>query len=204
MRRLLALLGLLVALASPAGAVPQGGSGELPSPFDGTGGGLAGKLLVASPRMPANFFAGTVILLGRHDDQGAFGLVVNRRAGTLEGKDKDADAPPLPWPLQIGGPVEPRLLFLLMTAETAPPSGLRVGGFALANPEPYLAGGEGAPAPPRKAMLLMGYAGWAAGQLEEEIRRGDWLVVDADEHLVFDGSDADKWRHALGRRGEDL
>jgi putative transcriptional regulator len=198
MRLLAALLGLLVVLAGPAGAVPQGGGADLPRT---EGGGLVGKLLVASPRLQG-FFAGTVILLARHDAEGAFGLVVNRRAGTLEGV---ADDKPAPFPLQIGGPVEPKLLFLLMTAEAAPKTALKVGtAFAVANPEPYLAGDGQAPPPPRKAMLLMGYTGWGPGQLDAEISSGDWEVIDADEHLVFDGSDADKWRRAIKAKGMDL
>ena len=56
-----------------------------------------------------------------------------------------------------------------------------------------IAAGEG----PRRSLLLFGYAGWAPGQLEHELKRDDWIAVKADEDLVFDSDDGTKWRRSL-------
>lgn len=188
--RLLILLWLVpMLLGAPAGAwdtaVPLGG--------------LGGKMLAASPKMTGGFFAETVILVCRHDAAGAFGLVVNKRAG--HAGEEQGSTPG--WPLHVGGPVEPQLLFMLMSAEAPPPGAMVVeGGYAVANPEPYLT--KGGAAAPRRGMLVMGYSGWAPGQLEAEMARGDWVPVEADEELVFGAKDDAKWRRAINKRGVDL
>jgi putative transcriptional regulator len=56
---------------------------------------------------------------------------------------------------------------------------------------------------PRRAMLALGYAGWGAGQLEQEIRQNVWLTVEADEALVFDDDHETKWTRALAKLGVD-
>jgi putative transcriptional regulator len=162
--------------------------------------GLAGRLLVASPRMPPNPFSETVILICSHDATGAFGLVVNRRAGHAEADGRDGGT--AGFTLRLGGPVEPKLLFLLMTAEAAPPEALSVpGGFAVGNPSPFLAGEL---QPPRRATLVVGFSGWDPGQLEAELRHGDWLVQDADEETVFGERDEAKWQRAVNTRKLEL
>ena len=182
MSRLLPLLLVLLLAALPAGAEEF----------------LSGKLLVASPHMPANPFAETVILVCSHDGQGAFGLVVNRSAGQAEADSHSGAGASPAFPLRLGGPVETKLLFLLMTAEAAPSDALMVpGGFAVGNPSAFLAGERPAP---RRASLMVGYAGWTAGQLEAELARGDWMVQDADEETVFGTRDDAKWRRAVTRR----
>ena len=163
---------------------------------------LAGRLLVAAPTMSANPFAHTVILVCGHGSDGAFGFIVNRRAGKIEATEGRKGLEGVP--VDMGGPVGPRLLFLLTRAEEAPPGAMVVGNrFAIGNPEPYFADTTGRPSP-SPAMLVVGYSGWGAGQLEAEIARGDWLVVDADDELVFSASDEAKWTEALKRRGSEL
>ena len=85
---------------------------------------LAGRLLVASPGMSPNLFSGTVVLVCSHDASGAFGFIVNRRAGKVEATDdrKGLDG----VPLELGGPVGNTLLFLLMKADDAPADAMRV------------------------------------------------------------------------------
>lgn len=161
---------------------------------------LAGRLLVASPRMPPNPFSETVILICSHDATGTFGLVVNRRAGHAEADGRDGGT--AGFPLRLGGPVESKLLFLLMTAEAAPPGAMAVpGGFAVANPSPFLAGEL---PPPRRASLVIGFFGWDPGQLKAEIQHGDWLIQDADEETVFGERDEAKWRRAVNTRKLEL
>jgi len=56
----------------------------------------------------------------------------------------------------------------------------------------------------RQSLLALGYAGWGAGQLEDEIARRDWLTIPEDAALVFDEDRETVWEHALARRGQDL
>ena len=163
---------------------------------------LAGHLLVASPAMASNPFAGTVVLICSHDGTGAFGFVINHRAGKVEASDdrKGLDG----VPVDVGGPVGPQLLFLLTRAKDAPVGAMVVANrFAIGSPEPYFADVAAHPKPD-PAMLVVGYSGWGAGQLEAEIEHGDWVVVDGDDDLVFDVADDAKWSQALKRRGLDL
>lgn len=172
---------------------------------------VAGRLLVASPRMPANFFSEAVILVLRHDDAGAFGVVVNRPGGTAEAAHafdhfgRTLDDPTLlaRLPLHRGGPVAATFATMLIDVESLAGNAMVAGRFALRSAAPVLADiakGKG----PRRAMLLMGYSGWAPGQLEHEVRRGDWAIVDADEDLVFGADDGAKWKRALARRSRAL
>jgi len=200
MRRLLLRVLVVLAVVAPVAAMAHGQNAEAevrdPPPS------LAGRLLVASPAMASTPFAGTVILVCSHDASGAFGFVVNRRAGAVEAT---ADRKGLAGvPVDMGGPVGPQLLFLLTRAEDAPKGAMLVANrFAIGNPEPYFADADTFPSP-APAMLVVGYSGWGGGQLEEEIERGDWLVVDADDDLVFTLSDDAKWARAIKRRGQDL
>ncbi|MBI3444855.1 MAG: YqgE/AlgH family protein [Magnetospirillum sp.] len=201
MRRARALL-LGLCLLIPAGVLARGQDAAEADIHHPPPPSLAGRLLVASPGMAPNLFSGTVVLVCSHDASGGFGFIVNRRAGKVEATEdrKGLDG----VPLELGGPVGNTLLFLLMKADDAPADAMRVAGrFAIGNPEPYFADAVGHPSP-NPSLLVAGYSGWGAGQMEEEIARGDWIVVDADDDLIFDASDEAKWLQALKRKGLDL
>lgn len=192
MRILLVLLLLILAPAAQAGQE------------------LTGRLLVASPDMPDNFFARSVVLILRHGEAGAFGVVVNRPGGetlaahalTHYGTQAERDALAR-VAIGIGGPVEPMTGYMLVNAEDATGRPLLAGRFALRSAAAVLRD-IGAGRPPRQALLLMGHSGWAPGQLEGEMARGQWIAVDADEELVFGKDHQSKWKRALGRRGVEL
>jgi putative transcriptional regulator len=102
-----------------------------------------------------------------------------------------------------GGPVELRLGFFLHTAEYATQATERIAGDIAMTPQPGvprvladLAHGAG----PRKSLFVLGYAGWAPGQLEGEIDQGSWITVPADPALLFDEDTARKWERATARR----
>ncbi len=173
---------------------------------------LAGQLLVAAPGMPDPRFAKTVIFMVRHDRNGAMGLVVNRVIGLgsaarlLEGagigaEDVDRDATVR---VHYGGPVEPRRGFVLHTSDYAEESTVavtdRVSITAAEHMLHAIAKGKG----PNRGFFAVGYAGWAPGQLEGELARKDWVVVPADDSLVFDTNMATKWRRAMDRHGIEL
>ncbi len=164
---------------------------------------LVGKLLVASPGIADGDFAGAVILIVAHTGDGALGLVVNRPLG---------DAPHGLLPSKrglrtrvfFGGPVELDREFVLHTSDYATEGTVRVGADFAVSSDPGIlediAKGKG----PRRSLLAVGYAGWDSGQVEEELMRHDWIVVDADETLVFANDIEGLWGHALARQGESL
>ncbi len=173
----------------------------------------AGQLLVAAPTMPDVRFAESVIYMVTHDGSGALGVIVNRPMGEvsladlLDGLGLQGEAVEGRLGVHYGGPVENDLGFVLYTSEGADLSDeftLGVaGGFALSQDVAMvraIAGGTG----PRLSMMVFGYAGWGPGQLESELQRHDWLVVPADDDMVFGAEYDSKWSRALERRGVDL
>ncbi len=172
--------------------------------------GLAGQFLVATDQMPDPRFSRTVIYMVRHDDTGALGVVVNRPLGdmrladVLERFGLEGQAASGSIRVHYGGPVDPGRGLVLHTADYAG-AGSQVieDGIAVTTHAEILdaiAHGKG----PRRSLLVLGYAGWAPGQLEGEIGRGGWISVVADEALLFDGDHERKWERAMARRRIDL
>ena len=171
---------------------------------------LTGQFLVAMPQMGDARFERTVIYLCAHTAEGAMGLVVNR---ALE----DVHLPDLLNQLNIpdtasaeairvhfGGPVETGQGFILHSADYVQDSTLMVGGgvglTATLDILKDIARGSG----PVQSLLALGYAGWGAGQLENEIQANGWLTVPADQALLFDHDLETKWERALAKIGVDI
>ena len=171
---------------------------------------LGGKLMVAMPGLSDPRFDRAVILICAHSDEGAMGLILNKPVPDLS-FDRLLDQLNLPRGaagrdirVHFGGPVERGRGFVLHSTDyTGGPATMRVaGGFGMTATLDVLeamANGAG----PRRALLALGYAGWAPGQLEGEIARNDWLTADAAEEVVFAADDAGKWRAALRQLGID-
>ena len=179
----------------------------MPDPFSLD---LTGKLLVAMPGMGDPRFDRSVIFVCAHSDEGAMGLIVNKPArdvdlgAVLEQLDIEVDPESRHMPVHVGGPVETSRGFVLhsteyhsrlKTLEVSESFGMTATMDVLED----IAAGEG----PRAALIVLGYAGWGAGQLEDEIASNGWLTVDAGEELVFDIGDDAKWAAALGTLGID-
>jgi putative transcriptional regulator len=168
---------------------------------------LTGQLLIAMPGMGDPRFAGAVILLCDHSDDGAMGLIVNKPVTELSFAELisqlgiEAMMPPK-IPILYGGPVETGRGFVLHSAEYGDAGDtLRVvGGFGMTATLDVLedlANGDG----PAQAVMALGYSGWAPGQLEAELGQNGWLTCDADAGIVF-GTDMDgKWEAALAKLG---
>jgi len=197
---------VLVAVALAAIAVTAGGSAQ---PGAGAG-SLAGQFLVATPEMQDPRFARTVIYMVRHDATGAQGLVVNRPlreiplALLLEQTGIESRGIEGTVRLHAGGPVDVLRIFVLHTADYMSEGTLPVkDGIALTFQPDILdaiARGKG----PRRALFAVGYAGWAPGQIEAEMKTGAWARASADEALIFDGDHDTKWDRAMARRKIDL
>jgi putative transcriptional regulator len=167
---------------------------------------LTGRFLVATEELGGPPFVHTVIYLILHDAGGAMGLIVNRPVGEvplarlLDSLGLDATGVSGNLRVHYGGPVEPARAFVLHTSDYTGPNtrAIRDGISLSADHEIFDVIGHGKG--PARSLFTFGYAGWAPGQLEDEIRRGSWFTVDADRALLFSEDDDRKWERATARR----
>jgi putative transcriptional regulator len=184
--------------------------GTSPSPIPAES-SLAGQLLVAMPQMADPRFARSVVYLCAHSVDGAMGLVVNRLIDSLSfenlleqiGVEQDGSAV-RDMPVHFGGPVESSRGFVLHSTDYVQDSTLviedEIALTATIDVLKAIARGDG----PRHRVLALGYAGWAAGQLDAEIQANGWLLVPADLELVFGLDNDTKWERAIAKIGIDL
>jgi putative transcriptional regulator len=164
-------------------------------------------LLVAMPQVLDPFFHKSVVLLLHHEDEGSFGFIINRATGIkvneiLQGMEvgwqggRDLVA-------YFGGPVQPQLGTVLFSPEEVEGDAATevIPGLALTQHIGDLA--QLAESPPDQFRLLLGYAGWGAGQLMEEILRNDWLTAPPKSDLIFAPDPEQVWGEALRSVGVD-
>jgi putative transcriptional regulator len=167
---------------------------------------LAGQFLVATPSVGDARFAGTVILMVRHDTSGAFGLVVNRAAGRgsaaklLEAVGIAAEGQGQ-IRVHYGGPVQSGSGFIVHTPDRRVEKTVAVTPSVAVTTDPAILKEIAAGVGPRQHFIAFGYAGWGPGQLEGEIARQAWVTAPADERIIFDDDMDTKWRRALEARG---
>ena len=172
---------------------------------------LTGRLLVAMPGIDDDRFRHAVILVCAHDDEHAMGLRLDQPAPgvTLSEVLEKLDAPVTDAMSErsvlIGGPVERERGFVLHTADwTSEDASLTFGdGLAVTGTRDALAAMSDPEDGPRQSILLLGYAGWGEGQLEEELSENVWLTADADPELIFDPDHESKWGRVLAGLGVD-
>lgn len=171
---------------------------------------LSGQLLVAMPHMQDPRFARTVIYLCAHSDDGAMGLVVNRLIDSmrfdalLDHLGLETANPHPDLPVHFGGPVESSRGFVLHSADLVQDSTLLIDDdvalTATTEMLKVIASGAG----PKRCVLALGYAGWGAGQLDREIQDNGWLLVPADDQLIFGLDNGAKWEGAMTKLGINL
>ena len=172
---------------------------------------LSGRLLAATPGLTDPNFARTVIYMVRHDSNGAFGLVINEPVAEVPLDRLLADSVPegkVPPDSSVlvhyGGPVQPGAAFILHSPEVMPAGSERIGAEIAISQNAKLLEDNAAGRGPKHLLFIRGYAGWAAGQLEGEIARGGWYVLDWDETLVFGSDHGSKWDRAIALSGLEL
>ncbi len=179
-------------------------------PATESAGSLTGQFLIASPDMGDPRFAHTVILMVKHEREGAFGIIINRPvterplAAILEAIG--TPEPDVQGSVRIysGGPVQTDIGFIVHTGdyrrvETIDVAG-RVAVTSNADVLRDIAHGRG----PAKSLIAFGYAGWGPGQLEGELARHDWFTAPLDLKLIFDADPATVWEEAMKRRTREL
>jgi len=163
---------------------------------------LVGQLLLDGGSLKGSYFNRSVVLICQHDEQGAFGLVLNR---PCESKVEDVIETGLPprlesLPLYVGGPVQANALSYLHTDVYVPHANVMTNlnlGHSL---EGLVELGESYSST-QKVRVFAGYAGWAAGQLEDEMKRQSWLTHPASLELVFDTPPRELWRLIMRQKG---
>ena len=178
---------------------------------------LDGQMLLAMPGMTDPRFTRSVIYLCAHSGDGAMGIVVNRKSRRVKFRDLlvqldvvgEDEAIRLPAraggvPVLRGGPVDTQRGFVLHSPdyaadETTMKIDADVSMTASVDILRAIAAGDG----PTRAVLALGYAGWSAGQLENEIQQNGWLNCPADEGLLFGEDYEGKYLRALAKLGVD-
>jgi putative transcriptional regulator len=179
---------------------------------------LDGQMLIAMPAMNDERFARTLIYVCAHSSEGAMGIVVNQRAQNIKFPDLLVQLEVIPASERIelptraedmevlkGGPVETGRGFVLHSADfiienSTLPIDEGICLTATLDILKAIAHGDG----PHEAVLALGYAGWAPGQLEQEIQQNGWLHCEADPELIFGTDIEGKYARALGKLGIDL
>lgn len=172
-------------------------------------GNLRNHLLIAMPGMSDPMFVNSITYICDHGADGAMGLVINRTMDlhlrdVFEQMELNADAGKGDWPILAGGPVNTERGFVLhptggewqSTLQVTPEVALTASRDII----DALAAGSG----PQSALFILGYAGWSAGQLEEEIKEDSWLIVPADLDLLFNTPIEQRWLAAAQRLGVDM
>jgi putative transcriptional regulator len=170
---------------------------------------LAPSFLLSMPQLVDPNFSRTVVLLCKHNEDGALGLVVNRPLVTTGRVTVNLD-PPVSTERElqvwVGGPVEPHRSWVLVGEEPDQEeevSGLRIADGLYLSTSPDLLRRLLEPSPPPLARLIVGYAGWGPGQLEAELEESAWLMSDVDRDLIFNTPSDKLWETAIRRLGAD-
>ena len=170
---------------------------------------LAPVFLVSMPQLTDPNFNRTVVLLCKHNDEGAFGLVVNRPLVTT-GRVVVNLEPPVSiereLEMWLGGPVEPQSSWMLVGDDLEEPASLGgmqiVEGLRLSTSRDRLRRLL-EPNPPPRTRLIVGYSGWGPGQLEAELEESAWLLSDVSRELIFGTPPELMWETAIRRLGAD-
>jgi putative transcriptional regulator len=170
---------------------------------------VAPVMLLAMPQVADPFFRKSVILLLAHQEEGSFGFIVNRTtdlrvAEILRDLEIEWGGDPADR-ARFGGPVQPQVGTVLFAAAgelpELPEASEVLPGIRLSQNLSELA--RLAERPPARLRLLLGYAGWGAGQLVSEIVRNDWLTAPVDHELIFGEPGEQTWERALRSVGVD-
>jgi len=191
---------LATVLAGSIFFVPPSEAGAQTTAHGGQAGLAEGKFLVADRSMADVRFQRAVILLVSYDNDGAMGLIVNlpttvklsRLFPGIKGLHKRTDH------VSIGGPVAGNQLFMLVKAASAPEGAYHIfKNTYLSTDLSLLEKISALPEKEGRFRVFAGYAGWAAGQLEREVARGEWHILTADEETLYDKDPSTIWEELI-------
>jgi len=174
---------------------------------------LANQFLVAMPALDDSYFSRSVIYICEHDDEGAMGLVINKSTDiaintvllemhiTDEDVDTEATVELDSNNVMSGGPVQTDRGFILHNGHNEWSSSLKLDDQINVTTSKDILENLATDAGPEKYLMTLGYAGWTAGQLEQELVDNTWLTIDASPDLIFDTPIEDRWEAAVQKLG---
>ena len=159
---------------------------------------LQGQLLLDGGKLHGSFFHRSVVLICQHDEEGAFGLILNRSSDSKVGQALVANLSETvkDQPLFVGGPVQPETLSFLHTDALVPEANVMLN-LNLSHSLDTLMDLSESSSSTQKLKVFAGYSGWTAGQLDQEMAREDWLVHPASLDLVFFPEPGQLWKAIL-------
>ena len=162
--------------------------------------------LIATEKMTDNRFSKTVIVMLESDENGAWGLTINKRLGTmpiallidpsLNTSEEREELFKINVPIFWGGPVDSKEIFVLHSNEYKSESTIKYQNISISQDYEILldiAKNKG----PKKSLVILGYSGWGKGQLEGEMERDHWILSDIDLDITFDEESKTKWNKAI-------
>lgn len=163
-----------------------------------------GSVLLSEPFMGDFYFGRSVILLAEHNEEGSFGLIVNKAVNTTFNKVLP-DFPAFNAPIYLGGPVEPNRLFMLHTMGNEISDSLEIldglywGGNMEDVKEMIVLNLMDA----TKIRFFAGYSGWGANQLESELKRNSWVITQATSEKLFSTAPEQLWEKLVKNLGSE-
>jgi len=171
---------------------------------------LTGHVLIAMPHMTDPYFRRSVVLICAHDASGAMGVIINKPLRQGANTELQAEIH-LPTDLRetfkeiyFGGPVSLERGFILHSADFESATSLQVNSELSLSSDQQTLEAIKAQAGPAHYRFLLGYAGWAAGQLGRDMENGHWLFHEVDIQFIFELPDEEKWPAAMEGFGLSL
>ena len=162
--------------------------------------------LIATEKMRDDRFEKTVIVMLENDESGAWGLVINKRLGTmplallidpsLNTSEEREKLYKVDVPVFWGGPVNVKEIFVLHSTEYQSETTKNYGSISISQDYKILfdiAKNDG----PKKKLIILGYSGWGSGQLEGEMEKDHWILSDIDINIIFEKESKEKWQKAF-------
>lgn len=172
---------------------------------------LTNQFLIAMPNMDEPNFSHTVTYICMHNDEGALGIIINRPLEiTLKEVFEQMKSTPqssettAAWPVYMGGPVQPDRGFVLHPPGQSWESMMQISPEICVTTSRDIIDALAAGSGPERALVALGYAGWGAGQLEQELAANAWFNAPADAKIIFDTPVQRRWQAAAALTGVDL
>ena len=157
-----------------------------------------GRILIAEPFLPGSYFNRSIVLLTSYDEKGAVGFILNK---TVDYPVDEIlkDFPEFEAKVHIGGPVGIDSLYFIHSLGEAIPDSIHIKEniYWRGDLETLKQHIQLGLASPEQVRFFLGYSGWEAGQLEEEIEENSWLVADVTQDIVMQGSEDEMWLESV-------
>ena len=203
MRKIILLFIITIALFNNVIGLAEGPKNYLKGKFYSS---VKNQFLIATEKMTDSRFSKTVIVMLESDENGAWGLAINKRLGTmpiallidpsLNTSEEREELFKLNIPVFWGGPVDPKEIFILHSNEYKSKSTIKYENISISQDYEILfdiAKNQG----PKKSLVILGYSGWGKGQLEGEMERDHWILSDIDLDITFNEESKTKWNKAI-------